>query len=75
MPNYFSCCCPSAAPEFSDAAQYLTAQADALLTDHLCPALSAATPANIVYGTKFDTMPRRRYQTFCAKRPTCNPAA
>jgi hypothetical protein len=45
-------CCPATPPEFGNAASYLTAQCDDLLSDTLVPALAAATPATLVYGTK-----------------------
>ena len=50
-----SCCCPSASgalPEFEDAAHYLNAQCEQLLSDTMCPALQSATPAALVFGTR-----------------------
>ena len=55
----FSCCCPSADafPEYTDAAAYLNAQTDAILSDGLCPGLTAATQATLVYGTRMFRTP------------------
>ena len=48
----FGCCTPTVPPDYPDAAAYLNAQCEALLTDELCPALQVYSPAQLVYGTK-----------------------